>query len=207
MHRLILSLILSSLFILGKAQVDFGVKVGLVASDLRIHATAPYDKTLFNFSESFTPMVGLSMFMPLSDQLSFMPEIELKAKGYRQSVFQESHFITYLSVPLLVRYDPNSKLFITGGPDLAFALTQHTKVNGKLNHGGMINIGFDFALDLGIGTKIKEDFEIGLRYNPSLTNLFSMTLTDDTGEPTSELTAYHSAIQLEFRYFLRNKAE
>jgi hypothetical protein len=203
-NLLFILLILSS--ISASSQARFGIKLGVNVSDLILRSDGDESYSFpYEFSSTVNPLVGVSLKAPLNERFSFMAEMEVKSKGYQIKAHKEIFYITYLSVPLLIRYDPHERLFFCFGPEIGFALSQHVKIKGRFNEFGLIDIGKDFSMNLAAGARFRDNLEVALRYNPSISRLSQTNFTDDSGQLKNTVTSYHNVLCLEFRYFLKNK--
>jgi hypothetical protein len=109
-NLLFILLILSS--ISASSQARFGIKLGVNVSDLILRSDGDESYSFpYEFSSTVNPLVGVSLKAPLNERFSFMAEMEVKSKGYQIKAHKEIFYITYLSVPLLIRYDPHERLF------------------------------------------------------------------------------------------------
>ncbi|MFL0354495.1 porin family protein [Xanthomarina sp. GH4-25] len=133
--------------------------------------------------------VGLLAEIPLTERLSFQPEVMYSGQGFDvKEIDQDNVFDTddnieyqldYIQVPLLLKAYLIKGLSIEAGPQFGFKI--HEELDFQPNSdGGDIEIDkddsyvkdFDTSLALGAGYKFDNGFFINGRYNFGLTNIF-----------------------------------
>ena len=145
-------------------------------------------------------VAGVGLIKPLAPSWSFQPELTYSMKGAKVSDagFELTSKLSYLEVPLLLRYDIGSgssdgvRPFIHAGPALALKLTCSFEGNDGTSNfstgcddengdGGAKT--FDMGLMFGGGLAFRHmehTFSIGVRYNLGLLNIAK----DNTGGDT-----------------------
>jgi hypothetical protein len=117
---------------------------------------------------------GLTADIGLTEKVSFHPEVLYTLKGADFAVEASNRDLTYLDVPLLVRYHTSplvktSTLFLEAGPQVSTLLTAKTeaKANAKSEFN---NVNLDFVL--GAGYRWANGLVLGLRYDIGITNVY-----------------------------------
>lgn len=188
MRKLIFAVSVSLLCIIQvNAQADstrpsLGIKGGVNISTIAGDDVGDLDsRTSFNF--------GIFMEIPLSERLSFQPELLYSGQGYTiQSNNQNNIFDTgenveyqlgYIQVPLMVKFYLVEGLSIEAGPQIGFKLSE--KINTSPgSEGGETVIdpddsyikNFDTSLALGASYKFNSGFFLSGRYTYGLMNIY-----------------------------------
>jgi hypothetical protein len=178
-------LLLAVLTVLGFTNVNaqkikFGAKGGLNFASISGDNTQGSDLvTAFNF--------GVLSEIPISDTFSFQPELMYSGQGY--SFNDNTIALSYLNIPLMGKYYLTKGLSIEAGPQLGFLLSaknETTDVKDSFNP-------FDFGVNFGLGYKLDNGLNFGVRYN--------MGLTDINDLPNSSSNNKNSVFQLSVGYF------
>ncbi|MGE6353108.1 porin family protein [Flavobacterium sp. NPDC079362] len=156
-------LLLAVLTVLGFANVNaqkikFGAKGGLNFANVSGDNTKGLDVvTSFNF--------GVVSEIPISDKFSFQPELMYSGQGY--SFNDNTVALNYLNIPLMGKYYVTKGLSVEAGPQIGFLLSaknEKTDVKDAFNT-------FDFGVNLGLGYKLDNGLNFGVRYNLGLTDI------------------------------------
>jgi hypothetical protein len=106
-----------------------------------------------------------------SKKFGFQPELIYSQMGYKAtSLFSESSSYSYLSLPLLLRYNLTDNFSLQAGPQVSYLLTASSKGNFGIkniaNETSTLDLGgtFGFGLDFG-------KFNAGGRYYLGFSNL------------------------------------
>lgn len=166
--------------------VQLGVKGGVNFSTINgDDFDDPDSRTSFN--------LGLVAEIPLSERISFQPEVFYSGQGFdiidgnENSVFDTSenveYQLDYIQVPLLLKAYLIKGLSVEAGPQFGFKI--HEEFDSKPNaDGGDIEINsddsyvknFDTSLALGSSYKFDSGFFVSARYTLGLSSIFK----DDT---------------------------
>lgn len=125
---------------------------------------------------------GLTADAYLSEVISFHPELLYTlqyydaTEGNSSSLDALSRDVSYLNVPLLVRYHADG-LFFEAGPEVNFALAAKNEAGN--------NVKSDFnttTLDyvVGLGYQLNHGPSIGIRYDGGATNTYKSTASNST---------------------------
>ncbi|MDW8850084.1 porin family protein [Flavobacterium sp. MMLR14_040] len=139
-------------------EIKFGVKGGLNFATISGDNTEGIDVvTSFNF--------GVVSEIPLSDKFSFQPELMYSGQGY--SFNDNTVALSYLNVPLMGKYYVTKGLSLEAGPQIGFLLAaknEKTDVKDSFNT-------VDFGVNFGLGYKLENGLNFGVRYNLGLTDI------------------------------------
>ncbi len=177
----------------GYAQdLKFGVKAGLNLANV---AGDDVDNNKVNTRFYF----GGFLNTPLSDAVSFQPELLVSMQGFEVDMDDSDVDLalntTYLNIPLLfkMRLGASNSVHFYAGPQLGFLLKAEEEAeSGSESYTNDIKDemnSVDFSLNIGFSFNVNEDFALDLRYNRGLTKLI-----EDGGK------AYNSVIQLGASY-------
>ena len=171
-----------------QAQIQFGFKGGLNVAELltsnnQFVSVNGSSEQVKNFPRSDFH-AGLLMSMPLSKVWSFQPELTFSQQGatakpsYIYSVSSsEEYRLSYINIPLLMKYRSPTGLFAETGPQVG--LLVHAKIDETvvgLDNTENYNVKSDFktvdvSWALGVGYLSPIDVGIDIRYNYGLTNI------------------------------------
>jgi hypothetical protein len=148
-------------------ETSFGLKGGLNISSLG-----------GNNSQVASAKVGFHagayVSTPLSDQVSFQPELLYSQQGFRVTSAYSSNGdpfninYNYLNLPLIFKIYPNEGFNIQLGPQVGY-LINVIETNGS---SGSLSGGkkFDFGIDAGLGYELESGLNFSARYNLGLSN-------------------------------------
>ncbi len=184
--------------ILASAQgnVKFGVNAGATLSDIRGNEQLDIYKNAVDY------LIGLSMELPLNDNLSVFANVNYERKSVVHKIQFEQNpdfdpninpnnwdkvnvrlTMQYLSIPVNFKYYLGSSktFYIHGGPYAAIFIDDKFKFDGEEIDeisGGSDFKTLDFGLTLGAGAQIKlnakHNLSIGIRDNFGLANVSDM---------------------------------
>ena len=178
-------LLLAVVTVLGFANVNaqeikFGAKGGLNFASVTGDNTKGIDVvTSFNF--------GVVSEIPVSEKFSFQPELMYSGQGY--SFNDNTIELSYLNIPLMGKYYLTKGLSVEAGPQVGFLLAAK---NEKTNVKDSFNT-FDFGVNFGLGYKLDNGLNFGVRYN--------MGLTDINNVDNSSAKNKNSVFQVSVGYF------
>ena len=167
-------LIITAITVFGFAKgfsqdIKFGVKAGVNFANLYGDNTEAIDPitSILNF--------GLVAEIPLSEKLSFQPEIMYSTQGY--GVDDNIVSLNYLNLPLMGKYYVTKGFSVEAGPQLGFLLSakdEDTDTDLKDNFKTV-----DFGVNLGLGYKLDNGLNFGARYNLGLSNINAIDGSSD----------------------------
>lgn len=173
-------------------DLKFGVKSGLNLANV---AGSDVEDNKVNTRFYF----GGFLNTPLSDAVSFQPELLISMQGFEVDMNGEDIDLalntSYLNIPLLfkMRLGASNKAHFYAGPQLGFLLKAEEEAkSGSESYTNDIKDeinSVDFSLNFGLSFNLNEDFALDVRYNRGLTKL-----VEDGGK------AYNSVIQLGASY-------
>ena len=163
-------LLLAMIIILGlinvnAQEVEYGIKGGLNFATLNGDKMDDIEPvTAFN--------LGVYAEIRLSDKFSIQPELIYSGQGY--SIGKGDDNLTalgYLNIPLMAKYYLTKGVTIEAGPQVGFLLFADNDGDVKDDFNNV-----DFGINVGLGYKLENGLNFGLRYNAGLSNVFD---TDD----------------------------
>ncbi|KAB1068350.1 PorT family protein [Tamlana haliotis] len=156
-------ILLSSLFLLGLANlnaqnIQYGIKGGLNFANVYGDNTENIDMvTAFNF--------GAMAEIPFSEKFSFQPELLFSGAGF--SIDEDVTALNYINLPLMGKYYITNRLSLEAGPQIGFLVSaKHEDLDVKDAYNTV-----DFGLSAGLGYKLNNGLNFGVRYNYGLTDI------------------------------------
>ncbi len=155
----------------------FGIKAGANVTTLGKYEVGG---TAYDYDHKFGFQGGVFADLPLTSQVSFMPQALYSQKGGNvkatvgTTTGELRTKINYLDVPLLIGFKPCPEVTISAGPQLSFLLSQSTDtyVNGastsnnnsttdlrKSLIGGNIGVGYNFNSNVSLNANYTMDFK------------------------------------------------
>jgi hypothetical protein len=192
MRRIFLLAVLLSVVNLANAQkTSFGLKGGLNIANLTISGEgSPSMSSVANFH------IGGFVEIMLNKKVSLQPELLYSKQGskFNQLVdvgdgnlydTRNTFKFSYFNIPLMVKYYPDSKLFLEAGPQVGFlsAAKIEVKIPGLGSGEDDVKDSFnsiDFGLGFGAGYYLTEQFSANVRYNFGLSNIADTEPGDNT---------------------------
>ena len=138
-------------------KVEFGAKVGVNFSSIRGDNSSKMEPvTAFNF--------GIVSEIPISEKFSFQPELLYSGKGF--SIGDDVVSLNYLDIPLMGKYYLTKGFSVEAGPQIGFLLSaKRESLDVKESYNTV-----DFGMNLGIGYKLQNGLNFGVRYNLGLSD-------------------------------------
>jgi len=197
MKKLVLSLgLLAGIASAAQAQeARFGVKAGVNLANVT-GSDVKNNKNLVGAA------VGVMADFSLSDLISLHPELLYSQKGVKLEnggATAQSRF-SYLDVPLLLRVKADG-LFFEAGPQVGFLIAEKDEVNipglgsstsTSTNGTRKVDVGYI----AGVGYKLPQGLELGVRYNGGISDL---------SDPSSGSKTRNSVFQLQIGYLFGGK--
>lgn len=140
-------------------DIKFGVKGGLNLANITGNNTKAFDPvTSFNF--------GIMSEISITDKFSFQPELMYSGQGYS---FGSDNLValSYINMPLMAKYYVVKGLSIEAGPQVGYLFAaKNESVDVKDSFKKM-----DFGANVGLGYKLENGLNFGVRYNLGLSNI------------------------------------
>ncbi|MGL2963255.1 porin family protein [Flavobacterium sp. RSB2_4_14] len=191
MKRIFLLVAFLSFVNLATAQKPaFGLKGGLNIANISVSGDGSPD------TKSFTSFhVGGFMEIMLNKKVSFQPELLYSQQGakFDQLVDVEGTLyntsntfkFSYINIPLMIKYYPESKFFLEAGPQVGFLTSAklNVEVSGFGSNEQDVKDFFksvDFGLGIGAGYYFTKELSANVRYNFGLTNIAETEAGDNT---------------------------
>jgi hypothetical protein len=163
-------------------EIKYGLKVGMNVANLNVdEAGFPSTSSIVNIH------IGGFAEIMLNKKLAFQPELLYSAQGAKFDYLfddgagtlydtENTFKLSYINIPLMIKYYPESKFFFEAGPQVGFLTSAKLKVNVTGFGSDTQNIdeafkSIDFGLNLGAGYNISKHATINARYNLGLSNI------------------------------------
>lgn len=207
---------LLSLFLFSQAlsaQWSFGLKAGLNRANIESFAPENADELAPDFSGYWNDArwsfhAGFAGSYAFSNKLALRAELLYSAKGFQDSAdsFLSSGYdlqMNYLSMPILIDYQPLNKLHIVAGPSFSYrVLLASEPSTASSNLENIWNNSFDFALAAGLEYRIGERLQLGIRYVYALSDASKITYTDENAVPIGDGKFKNRTLQLSTLFWL-----
>lgn len=148
-------------------QNNIGFKFGVNVSNVKSSGGNDFT-TLVNFN------TGIIAKLKLKDKFMLNTELLLSNKGFNTLLIPSGTTatnLTYLSVPVLLEYQPTKKFYFQLGPEFNFLINARMK-NNNFNERVSENYNnFDLAIAGGIGFNIFRNFYLETRYSLGLSQI------------------------------------
>lgn len=171
-------------------DVKYGVKGGMNIANLNISGdTSPSMSSIVNLH------VGAFAEFKINTKMAFQPELIYSVQGakYSQVVEFDGNFydtdntlkFSYLNVPLMFKYYPESKFYLEAGPQLGLLSSAKVKVDVVGFGSGSDDVKeffktVDFGMNIGLGYNFSKKVFANARYNFGLTNVADTEPGDNT---------------------------
>ena len=108
---------------------------------------------------------------PINDQLRIQPELLLSVYGWKSETINEKRTLSYLSIPVVVKYYLLNNFNLHAGPQLSFLIDASDDFDDLLK-------STDFGVLFGAEYNITESLGLGFRYNLGISNVLDTPETD-----------------------------
>ncbi len=181
------------------AQTRFGIKGGLDRTNVRYYH--PYSSSRYGF------MLGGLAYIPINDaeSLYLQPEVMYMQHGEKNVGsylgglnVNEKYYIDYVAVPVMLKAyfsDHYNTFFGEIGPQFAFKINQKTSSDqpepmAYTDYGpdGDNVSSFDFSIGLGLGFSYERQWELGIRYNFGITDVYPDTIGENKANTNNSHT-------------------
>lgn len=150
-------LIVCSFSIVIAQDVTFGAKAGLNLATLQPDLNDPATRVSFH--------LGGVAEIPLMDDFSVQPELLFSSQGVRdKSDDDEVVRLNYLTLPVMAKYYIEDKFSVEAGPQFGILLSAKGEDNGETTDLKDITKSADIGFALGLGYKLENQVNFGLRY-------------------------------------------
>lgn len=107
----------------------------------------------------------------INDQLRLQPELLFSVYGWKSESINEKRTLSYLSIPVAVKYYLLDNFNLHAGPQLSFLIDASDDFNDLLK-------STDFGVLFGAEYNINELLGLGFRYNLGISNVLDTPETD-----------------------------
>ncbi len=150
--------------------ISFGFSGGIISSD--ICGTS---------AGSFMPIIGLALIataeIPMSDKIAVKPELQFATQGakYEDEYYEGKYKLNYLNIPVFAKYYVTDGLSVEAGPQVGILLSAKDEYSSE-GGSGKEDVkdqtkSVSFGAVAGVGYKLKNGINVGLRYNLGLTRI------------------------------------
>lgn len=200
--------LLTALPLLSNGQTSWNVKTGITVNNF-IFSGNP-DSFVKQFTDGYENLVGFNIAMgaqmPISDRLSFKPELQFITRGGTQSSYpsggEEKYKLNYLDLPLLLSLGWK-KISVDFGPSIGLLLSSKVKSDsGSGDADYLFKNSFDLGLTAGVNFNVTEKFQIVGRYYKGLAEVAKLVYADNNNNK-SEIIYQNSTIQIGVAYRIK----
>jgi len=167
-------LLITAITFFGLANVNaqefhLGAKVGINFS------TINGDTSFIGKVEPITSIINFGLVGELSfnEKWSFQPELMYSIQGF--SVEDDVVALNYFNIPLMGKYYITKKLSVEAGPQIGFLLSAKDEGRNVKDNFNTL----DFGANVGLGYKLNNGLNFGLRYNLGLSNINDVNGSSD----------------------------
>jgi hypothetical protein len=193
---LVFAIVFSSI-VVAQSKLKFGLKTGFNISSIARDAAGDTEIDLDTRSK-FLYFIGGVVEVPITERLSFQPEVIYSKQGTTIEVPSENTFrriesvisqkLDYLNIPLLAKFNLADVLYLEAGPQVGVLLK--AEQDDLDNKDAFKSV--DFGANLGVSIKFQSGINFGFRYNFGLSNI---------NEDETEGTNRNRVFQGHFGYF------
>ena len=188
-------------------KTQFGFKVGANFSNL--------DSSDGNASRSLITKIsfhaGVFLVIPLSNKFAIQPELFYSSQGssFNYTIYKNYSFTTstnkfllsYINIPVLLKYDLEKNTYLEFGPQLAILTNADLEINAgnKVVTKDVSDLFYktDFGLNFGFGINLNEILAINGRYSLGLTNIVKPENANDKSTLTNTVISAGLVLKLE----------
>lgn len=181
MKKLILTICISCVLIVGaNAQFTFGVKGGANISNLNGDIETSGSRTSFTLggmaeveiTEKFSYQMELLYSSQGANVDNSLLGISLNDDNIFQEIFIDEYVkVDYLLIPMLAKYYFTERFSVELGPQIGILLSAKTAENGSSKNMKDATESLELAANFGLGYKLDNGLNFGVRYNLGLTNI------------------------------------
>ena len=181
-------------------QTSFGVKGGFNFNSIH------FEDYPAGFDLDAKPNIGFHLgvfgIVPLTEQLSFIPEAQFTKRGVSSSGDYRLN-LYYFEVPLLLSYSPLKWLSIDGGANAAIKISAVIKSDTGVRNKIDAYDTFDFGLTAGARFHLHNKISIVARYYFGLTAIDEVVFRDSNNSVLARVKEYNRGGQLGISYLLK----
>jgi len=144
---------------------DLGVKGGLNVSWGKV------DNLPVDISSTVGVHLGGYATTPVTDQVSLQPELLFSIYGWKSETLDVKRTLTYLSIPVAVKYYLVENFNVHAGPQLSFLVQASDDFDEQLK-------STDFGVLFGAEYFINQSLGLGFRYNMGISDVLDVGETD-----------------------------
>ncbi len=171
-------------------EVKYGLKGGLNIANINVSGEAsPSMSSIVNVH------IGAFAEFKINKKVAFQPELLYSVQGseFDQTIEVDGNFydtnntfkLSYLNIPLMLKYYPQSKFYFEAGPQLGLLTSAKIEVDVPGFGSGTDDVkeffnSVDFGMNVGFGYNFSKNVTANARYNFGLTNIADTEPGDNT---------------------------
>ena len=183
MKKIVLSIaFVICLINLSQAQLKIGAKVGGMLSSLTSQDQLDQYFAFVGVEDDFyktklSYQLGGFLQLKLKEKFVLQPELLWSNKGSTidSDRGQGKAHLHYLSLPLLVGYQPVNGLSVLVGPEFSRIISARVKgedIDNNMDH--LLNSDYDIGVNIGLEYQLEKGLGFGVRYNYSINHAINL---------------------------------
>ncbi len=170
-------------------KVNYGIKAGLNIASQRVSDFEGDAGTLTLKSIAGLQVGGFAE-IKLTDKFAVQPEALYSMEGSEMGP-EAKIKLSYINVPVMLKYYANEKLNLQVGPQVGFLVSADAKSNGITEDAKDYYETVNFGANFGLGYEFTPKCFVDLRYNLGLIN---MAKSDFVGDSTLKSSVFSIAV-------------
>jgi hypothetical protein len=200
-------LVIGLMLAIGLAGYSQNLRVGVTAG-FDVAKTHITNRALTGVEGTFDPLLAFNVNAYLGYRISETFGVSLEPGFIQKGIVFNDYSVgkfqireNCVQMPVLAEYNIFNKLFISIGPELSYLINAYYTLKGEVYDD---TSWYDNRLELsgviGLGYRINDHLDIGLRYNHGITYITQLTLTDQDGNEVGVSNEYNQYGQVLVRY-------
>ena len=125
------------------------------------------------------PLAGVALNLGINDMFSVQPEVLYSVKGTQSDEDSKAKLnLNYIDVPVLLKVNAGG-LFFELGPQLGILASAKSKYEDESDDVKDTFKTVDLGYAAGLGYQLDGGFNLGLRYNGGITNIFDLDVEEE----------------------------
>lgn len=186
-----------------QAQLRMGIKAGGAISSIHTFQTSEnYPEAKLNqlYNNKTGIQFGFFMQNKIANKWLLQPELLWLNRGAGIGKGYKLHY-NYISLPILVGYQPFEQLSVLFGPNIALLGSANYKSNGyKTNIKSDLHSNVDVGINIGIDYQLKNCIGFGMRYNQGLVTSKKIGISGVEGNVDEHISYKNHGLQFYMSY-------
>jgi long-subunit fatty acid transport protein len=147
-----------------------GVKIGLNSSNIRYVS----DEGTYKANARLSGHLGVYAVYMFKGNMGFQPEFVISGEGTKNENGNNPDIkvaLTYINIPLLLRFNVIDKLNLHTGPQIGFLVSAKNKYDGNTTDVKDNMKGVNLSWGFGAGYELPKNLNVSLRYNLGLSRI------------------------------------